>query len=79
MHRMLREHPDLMALVELIDIDENEALAKQHRIRAVPTSVRADGERKVGGMASQSCGTSCRRPAAHVTVAARDLAAAPVL
>ena len=48
--RLPHEHPDLMALVELIDIDENEALAKKHRIRAVPTFVRPDGERRVGGM-----------------------------
>jgi len=50
MHRLLHKHPDLLALIEIVDIDENVALAEEYGIRAVPTLVRPDGERVEGSM-----------------------------
>lgn len=49
-HRMLAKHPDLAARLEVIDIDEDEALAHRYEIQAVPTFVRPDGARESGAM-----------------------------
>lgn len=50
MYGVLDRHPSLAAQVELIDIDENERLARRYDIQAVPTFVRPDGARVVGAM-----------------------------
>lgn len=49
-HRMLGKHPDLAARLEVIDVDEHEALADRYEIQAVPTFVRPDGRRESGAM-----------------------------
>ena len=49
-HRMLAKHPDLAMRLDVIDIDEDEALADRYEIQAVPTFVRPDGRRESGAM-----------------------------
>jgi hypothetical protein len=50
---MLAMNPDLAARLEVIDIDENEALADKYEIQAVPTFVRPDGTRGSGAMSAK--------------------------
>jgi thiol-disulfide isomerase/thioredoxin len=52
-HRMLAKHPDLAARLEVIDIDEHEALADRYEIQAVPTFVRPDGKRESGALSAK--------------------------
>ena len=47
---MLAKHPDLAERLEVIDVDEHEALAERYKIQAVPTFVRPDGKRESGAM-----------------------------
>jgi thiol-disulfide isomerase/thioredoxin len=53
MHRMLEKHPDLKAQLEILDVDEHEALAERYDIDAVPTFVRPDGRRRSGAMTAR--------------------------
>lgn len=50
--RVLRENPDLARKIEVVDIEtpEGEALMGKHKVRALPTFRRPDGERHVGAM-----------------------------
>lgn len=52
-HRMLARHPDLAARLEVIDVDEHEALADRYEVQAVPTFVRPDGARESGAMSAR--------------------------
>lgn len=53
MHRLLARHPDLAARLEILDVDEHEALADAHDIDCVPTFVRPDGVRRSGPMTAK--------------------------
>jgi hypothetical protein len=52
-HRVLAQHPDLAARLEVYDVDEHEALADAHGIDYVPTFVRPDGARRSGPMTAK--------------------------
>lgn len=53
MHRMLDKHPELAARLEVIDVDEQAALADAYDVQAIPTFVTPDGRRRSGGMTAK--------------------------
>lgn len=48
--RLLAKEPALAERIEIVDVDENEKRANEHRVKAIPTFIRPDGERHLGAM-----------------------------
>jgi len=51
--RILKENPEIADRIEVVDIEENALLAKQHSIRGVPTFVKPDGTRHLGALSKK--------------------------
>lgn len=50
--RMLAHNPELADKIEIVDIDthEGESLANSRRVKVLPTFIRPNGDRHIGGM-----------------------------